>query len=628
MDLEIDDSKAAHVSAFRLRVKLRRTAVALFSPALAAVLLWSVVAGCRGMTAQTGAPDLIIHNARIYTVDRNNPRAEAIAIRGERIAFVGSNELALRLPARTTQVVDAGEATIVPGFHDAHAHFVGLGQSLQRLDLRGTASYEEVVDLVRQRAARAAPGEWILGRGWDQNLWPAKDWPTREPLDAVTPENPVFLTRVDGHAALVNMTAMRQAGLTRDTDDPPGGRIIRDPEGHPSGVLVDRAMPLVSAKIPPESPSRIVEQILLADRETRRLGLTTVHDAGTPWSTVEHYRQLIDDDRLQTRLYVMLRAPTGDLAPHFRRGPLVGHANHRLTVRAVKMSADGALGSRGAALLAPYSDEPATDGLLLLRPEEIYEQTVAASRAGFQTCIHAIGDRANRLALDIFERVQREVPRAKDLRLRVEHAQILHPSDIPRFGALGVIASMQSIHATSDMAWVPARIGAERAAHGAYVWQALMQSGATIANGSDFPVEDADPMLGFHAAVTRQDAAGDPPTGWMPDQRMTRDEALASFTLNAAYAAHLERELGSLEAGKLADLVVLSQDIMTVEPSAILETRVLKTIVGGRVVQDVGPVADAWPRKRPGDRSPSPPRDHGQQEDVLVGSAGASDVVR
>jgi predicted amidohydrolase YtcJ len=551
----------------------------------ALVIAVAALAFAATLTAQPEAPaDLILHGARIYTVNPAAPRAAAVAIRGSRFVYVGTTEGALALRGPETRVVDASGATLLPGLQDAHAHFTGLGASLQMLDLRDAASYEEVVALVRERAKAARPGEWILGRSWDQNRWPVKGWPTREPLDEAAPANPVYLTRVDGHAALANTTALERGGVDAATKDPDGGRIIRDASGRPAGVLVDRAMGLVSSKIPPVSDAQLEEQILLADAQTRRLGLTMVHDAGTDERTIAAYRRLIDAGRLQTRIYAMLRMPLPRLEPFFARGPEPDHGDHRLAVRAIKISIDGALGSRGAAMLEPYSDEPETRGLLVTSPAEATRMTLAASKAGFQTCIHAIGDRANRLVLDIFERVQQEVPHARALRLRNEHAQILHPADIPRFARLGVIASMQATHATSDMPWVPARIGEQRARQGAYVWRTLLDSGATIANGSDFPVEKADPLLGFYAAITRQDPDGRPPGGWMPDQRMTRDETLASFTLHAAYAAHLERELGSIEVGKLADATMLSEDVMTVAPAEILKIRVLRTIVGGRVV--------------------------------------------
>jgi predicted amidohydrolase YtcJ len=400
----------------------------------------------------------------------------------------------------------------------------------------------------------------------------------------VSSQNPVYLTRVDGHAGLANRRALEIAGITRATVDPPGGQILRDAAGHPTGVLVDRAEDLVTSRIPSASPAQLEEQALLADASARRLGLTMVHDAGTSEAIVDLYKRLIDAGRLKTRLYVMLHGTLRDLSAAFSAGPLTGYANGRLAVRAIKVQADGALGSRGAALLDPYEDEPTTSGLLITPPEDVSALTLAASRAGFQTAIHAIGDRANRQVMDLFEQVEREVPAARELRMRVEHAQILDSAEIPRFARLGVIASVQPTHATSDMAWVPARIGEQRMKEGAYVWRQLLASGARLAAGSDFPVEDPNPMLGFYAAITRQDSSGHPPGGWMPAERMTREEALRAFTIDAAYAAHAETLLGSLEPGKLADLVILSHDIMRVDVKAIPQTTVRMTIVGGETV--------------------------------------------
>jgi hypothetical protein len=529
------------------------------------------------------APTLILHNARIYTVDTQSSIAEAIAITGDRILRVGSNSDVLALRSPSTRLIDVGGAAIVPGFHDAHAHVVGLGASLQDVDLRGTRTFEEVVGRVRRRLATARPGEWIVGRGWDQNDWPEKDWPRHDLLSAATPDNPVYLTRIDGHAGLANQKAMEASELTRSTADPPGGRIIRSADGAPTGVLIDEAEGLVTSRIPGVGRQQLEDQIQLADRELRRLGITTVHDAGADANVVDAYKHLVDSGRVKTRLYVMLRGTLAELTPFFNRGP-IEDADHRLTVRSVKIYADGALGSRGAALLEPYSDEPATSGLLTTPPEELYAQTIAAARAGFQVGIHAIGDRANRQVMDLFERVQREMPGSRGLRMRIEHAQILDAAEIPRFAKLGVIAAMQPTHATSDMPWAESRIGPARVAEGAYVWRALLDSGAMIASGSDFPVEDANPMLGFYAAITRQDSAGNPSVGWMPRQRMTREEALASFTRHAAFASHAERFTGSIEAGKLADLLVLSKDIMQIAAREILTTTVRMTVSGGEIV--------------------------------------------
>ena len=548
----------------------------------AAVLLASVAAP----SAQDAPADLILHNAAIYTAEDARPRAEAVAIRGDRIAAVGSSADILKLKGASTRVIDARGAAVIPGLHDAHGHFTGLGSSLQVLRLRGTKNWEQIVGMVRRRAASARPGEWILGRNWDQNDWPVKEFPVHELLSAAAPNNPVYLTRVDGHASIANKAAMEAAGLTKDSKDPEGGRIIRDASGNPTGTLIDKAMGLVSRNIPPLSREQLEEQILLADAEARKLGLTMVHDAGANTETVEAYKRLVDSGKLQTRLYVMLRGPMSMLKPHFDRGPIVDYGNHHLAVRAVKISADGALGSRGAALLEPYSDEPGNTGLLVNPPDEVYAQTLAASKAGFQMCVHAIGDRANRMVMDTFERVQKEVPGSRDLRMRNEHAQILDEADIPRFAKLNVIASMQATHATSDLPWAPARLGPQRVEEGAYVWQKLLKTGAIIANGSDFPVEEPNPMLGIYAAITRQDESGNPPNAWQPGERMSRDETLKSFTIHAAFAAHAEKDLGSLTPGKLADLLVLSKDVMTVAPKEILTTTVTTTIIGGKVVYE------------------------------------------
>lgn len=530
--------------------------------------------------------DLIVHNAVIYTVNDRQAKADAVAVRDGRFVVVGSNADALKLRGPKTRVVDAQGRSVVPGLQDAHGHFTNLGASLQMLKLRGTSRFDQIVEMVRARAATARPGEWILGRSWDQNDWPDKAWPTHDTLTAAAPNNPVYLTRVDGHAALVNKAAMDAAGLSRATRDPDGGRIIRDARGTPSGVLIDHAQQLVSGRIPEVSDQQLEEHILLADAEARKLGLTMVHDAGASPREVEAYKRLIDQGRLKTRLYVMLSGPLDALRAAFAQGPIKDYAKRRLVVQAIKIVADGALGSRGAALLEAYADEPRNAGLLTTPPEQVHAVTLAAAQAGFQTCIHAIGDRANRQALDVFEKVYGEAPVARNLRQRIEHAQILDEADIPRFAQLNVIASMQATHATSDMPWVAVRLGPARTAEGAYVWQKLIRSGAVLANGSDFPVEEPNPMLGLYAAITRQDATGHPPGGWMPDERLSRAEALKSFTWNAAYAAHAEQELGSIEPGKYADLVLVDHDIMTAAPADILKTTVLLTVVGGEVVYE------------------------------------------
>lgn len=553
-----------------------------------AVTLTIAVAGSLAHLHAQAPPvaDLIVHNAVIYTVDAAGTKATALAVSGSRFVYVGDDATALARRGPSTRVIDAGGRAIVPGLHDAHGHFTGLGASLQQIDLRGTTSFEQIVGLVKAKVARAQPGEWIVGRSWDQNDWANTAWPTKDALDAVSPNNPVFLTRVDGHAAIANSLALKIGEVRKTTPDPAGGRYIRLPDGTPTGVMIDRAMGAVGARIPEPSTRQLEEQILLADAEARKLGLTMVHDAGTGTDDVEAYKRLIDRGALQTRIYAMLRMPLKELEPYFKAGPTTDYGDHHLAVRAIKIGADGALGSRGAAMLAPYSDEPGTSGFLTTQEPDIYAMTLAASKAGFQTCIHAIGDRTNRVVMDVFERVQREVPGSRALRMRNEHAQILDPAEIPRFKALDVIASMQATHATSDMPWVPTRLGPTRTAAGAYVWQSLIKAGAVLANGSDFPVEEPNPMLGLHAAITRQDRNGQPPGGWMPEQRLTRDQMLRSFTINAAFAAHAEKDLGSIEVGKLADFVVLSADVMTIDPARILDTTVVQTVIGGKIVYE------------------------------------------
>jgi predicted amidohydrolase YtcJ len=533
--------------------------------------------------AQEPPATLIIHNGPIYTADAVHPTAEAVAVRDGRIVRVGSDADVMRLKGIQTEILDLQGATLVPGLQDAHGHVLGLGTSLTTLDLRDTPTPTRIAELVAERAKTVPAGKWILGRGWDQNDWPEKAWPSREILDRAAPNHPVLLERIDGHASWANSRALQAAGIDATTPDPPGGRLIRDHANMPTGIVVDTAQQLVERHVTEPSAAELEARVLAADRAMSSVGLTMVHDAGTSSATIAVYRRLAAEGRLNTRLYVMIDSSPATTDEWFRRGPLVDD-DYRLTVRAVKMLADGALGSRGAAMLEPYEDEPGNRGLLVTPPERLATIAREAARAGFQPAIHAIGDAANRRVLDIYETVEREVPGARTLRPRIEHAQILDALDIPRFASLGVIASIQPTHCTSDMPWAPARIGAARVAEGAYVWQKLRHSGARLAAGSDFPVERPDPLLGFYAAVTRQTVQGEPPGGWAPAERLSRDEALHAFTADAAYAAHAEQDLGSIEAGKLADFVMVSRDIMRAPPADILRTAVLRTIVAGRTV--------------------------------------------
>jgi len=539
------------------------------------------------LEAQASA-DLVLTNGRIYTVDNARPVASALAARQERILFVGSDAEAKALAGPATQVIDLRGATVVPGIVDAHAHLLGLGNMLQRVNLAGSASYEEVIDRVKAWAKDVPPGKWILGRGWDQNRWPTKEFPTHEALSRAFPNNPVVLTRIDGHALLANAKAMELAHVTATTVDPSGGRIIRLANGAPSGVFVDNAKNLIERAIPAATRADNRKAILAAIAEANRWGLTGVHDPGEDAQTIGIYEELAKSGNYSLRNYVMLSDPgePGSAAalrnPYIQRGPQSALYDGHLWIRAIKLYADGALGSRGAALLAPYSDDPTNSGLLVSRPEHIRAWAEAALRRGFQVNVHAIGDRGNRIVLDAFDSALKKIPKA-DHRFRIEHAQVLSPQDIPRFARLGVIPSMQATHQTSDMRWAEGRVGPQRI-RGAYAWRSLLNTGVVIPNGTDFPVEEVNPLLTFHAAVTRQDPTNWPTGGWYPEQKMTREEALQSMTIWPAYAGFQESILGSLTPGKYADFVVLDRDIMQVPDTEILGTRVISTWIGGRRV--------------------------------------------
>jgi predicted amidohydrolase YtcJ len=533
------------------------------------------------LALQQQPADLIVLNAKVYTADVNRPVAEAFAVRAGRIAFVGSARGALALAGPRTERLDLEGRTVIPGMVDAHAHLLGLGQALRTVDLVGTRSYDEVIARVVERAKTARPGEWIRGRGWDQNDWADTRFPTHQALSRAVPNNPVYLTRVDGHAALVNAKALELAQVTAATPDPAGGRFIRDSAGKPTGVLVDGAQGVVGRVIPAASRAELREETLAAIAEANRWGLTGIHDAGVGAEGIAVYQDLAREGRYSLRNYVMIRGDDSALDTFLKRGPQLALFD-RLWIRSIKLWADGALGSRGAALLEPYADDPGNNGLITTSAERIKSVAVQALKAGFQLNVHAIGDRANRMVLDQFEAAFKEVPVA-DHRFRIEHAQILRYQDIPRFAQLDVIPSMQGSHQTSDMYWVPNRLGWARA-QGAYAWRSLLNTGVIIPNGSDFPVEAVNPLISFHSFVTRQDADNFPPGGWFPEQRTTRQEALWSITLWPAYAAFMENESGTLTAGKYADFVVLDRDIMTVAAEDILKTAVVMTVLGGHAV--------------------------------------------
>ena len=551
--------------------------------ALAILLLAAAVPAMAQLPAQAPA-DLIVTAAHIYTVDPDHPVVAALAVRDGRIVFAGSEREALALKGPRTRELALGDRTVIPGITDAHLHLLGVGTALRTVDLTGTRSYDEVIRRVAVRAREVKPGEWIRGRGWDQNAWPDTRFPTHDALSRAVPDNPVVLERVDGHAVLANARAIEAAGVTASTADPAGGRIVRNADGSPTGVFVDNAMSLIRSVVPPPSRDETRAAILAAVAEVNRWGLTGVHDPGVSTATIDLYEELARAGRFSLRDYVMVMGDSADIARAYQRGPQSALYDGHLWVRAIKQWADGALGSRGAALLEDYSDEAGNRGYYVTDSATILATAIGALRHGFQLCVHAIGDRANRMVLNVYEEALDSVPTA-DHRFRIEHAQVLTHQDIPRFAALGVIPSMQTSHQTSDMYWAVNRLGWTRV-QGAYAWRSLLNTGVVIPNGTDAPVEPLNPMRGFHSAITRQDADNWPPGGWFPDQRMTREEALKAMTLWPAYAAFMENVAGSLSPGKYADFTVLDQDIMTVAPERILDTHVVMTVLGGQTVYE------------------------------------------
>jgi predicted amidohydrolase YtcJ len=528
------------------------------------------------LAAQTA--DLVVTHARIYTVDTAHPAATAIAVKGARILYVGTDAAGFIGPK--TKVIDAQGAAVIPGLFDSHVHMQALGDSLETLDLRGMQSEAAIAAKVKDAAGARRPGEWIRGRAWDQNLFADRQFPTQQSLSKAAPGNPVFLERVDGHAAWVNQKALDMADVNRATADPAGGKILRDPAGRPTGVLIDRAQALVRAKVPAASLAEVERRLERAAGECARLGMTSVADAGIGATELAAYRELIAQHRLPVRIYAMLSVSMNETAlwrSYQAKGPQVSDF---LTVRSLKLYADGALGSRGAALLDPYTDDPHNTGILISSEDFIRTTAQEAAKAGFQVNTHAIGDRAVHIVLNAYAAA---LNGPNDRRFRIEHAQIVAPGDFARFKRYAVIASMQPTHATSDMPWAEQRLGPRRIL-GAYAWQTMWKAGVPVASGSDFPVENPNPLWGFYSAVTRQDHEGNPPAGWYPAQRMSRDEALRSWTYEGAYAAFQENDKGTLEAGKLADFVMLSDDIMQSPARQIWEARVRLTVLGGEIV--------------------------------------------
>lgn len=535
------------------------------------------------MIESNEAADTVLYRGIVHTVDEAHPRAQGVAVRGDRIACVGTNEEVARWIGPETRTIDLGGHTVIPGLIDSHVHMEWYGRYQQEIDLDGAQSYDEAVSRVEACVAGSAPGKWIFGHGWDQTDWKDSRLPSHAKLSAISPHNPVWLVRGDGHSGLANARAMEIAGIARHTPDPDGGEILKDPEtGAATGVFVDRAMQLVAEHFPTASSEETAKHILKAADDAVAVGLTGVHDAGITYETVEIYKRLAGDRRLKPRVYAMLGGFDRFLDDYFRLEPIIGHAGHHFTMRSIKLAVDGAMGSRGALLFEDYSDRPGHRGIAVRDSRLIASIATEALKRGFQVNVHAIGDLGNHTVLNAFEEALGKHSK-KDHRFRIEHVQLISVKDIPRFNRLGVIPSMQQTHATSDMAWTEDRIGPERV-KGNYAWRKLLDSGSILAGGSDLPIESINPLRSLYAAVTRQSPDGHPRDGWYPEERMSLEEALKSFTLWAAYAAFEETLKGSITPGKLADLVVFSKDIMRIPPEDLLSTQVMMTIVGGEIV--------------------------------------------
>jgi predicted amidohydrolase YtcJ len=532
-------------------------------------------------------PDLLVLHAHVITINPRQPIAQAFAVAAGKITWIGSDPDALKQFPSPKQTIDLRGQTVLPGIIDSHTHLFELGKSLLRLNLKDVQNEDEVISRVRERVASTPKGDWIVGWGWDEGKW-AAHYPDNEALSRVSPDSPVFLIGLHTFAAWANEKALAMAGINKNTPDPQNGKIIRDANGAPTGILLNSAQSLVENKLPPVTVEDAKNAITVAAAECVRNGLTSVHEARVSAIMLQAYRELIREHRLPLRIYAMLDgADKAFVQEWLARGPEID-PNHQLTVRAFKLFADGALGSRGAWLLEPYSDAPQTKGVVTTPQSEIHDLTRRSLEKGFQVCTHAIGDAANRMTLDAYEQAEHEVPAARDARLRIEHAQVLAPSDIPRFAQLHAIPSMQPAHCTSDMTWAEKRVGPERV-QGAYAWQSLSKTGVHLPLSSDFPGETLNPFYGIYAAITRQDPNGNPAGGWYPAQRLTLDQALRGYTIEGAYAEFQENAKGSLEPGKLADFVVIDRDMTQLPPTPkdILSIHVLKTFVSGKPVFDL-----------------------------------------
>ena len=539
---------------------------------------------------------MVILGGKIYTASDKRPIVEAVAVKGNKIVFTGQEKEARGLISDQTTVVDLEGKTLTPGFIEGHGHLMGVGYNELNLDLMNVKSYDEMIEAVKKAVTQVQPGQWIVGRGWHQDKWEVKPdkmvkgFPLHQKLSEVSPDNPVFLRHASGHAGFANAKAMEIAGVNQLSvekltgDESQGGEIIRDALGNPTGLFNERAMNLIDQHIPQNTKETDRQALDLALKACLRNGITSFHDAGASRENIDLFHEFKNEGRLSVRLYVMITGRDRDLVHEwFDRGPEIDTSSW-LTIRSIKLNCDGALGSRGAWLLEPYSDRKDFSGLATISMDTVLKTSRDALKHGFQVCSHAIGDRANKEILDRYEIAIRENPsQSGDHRFRIEHAQHLHTSDITRFGTLGVIPAMQAIHMSSDRPWAIERLGEKRIVEGAYMWQALVKSGAKIVNGTDAPVEPLNPIPSFYASVSRKTLKGDPPGGYEPDQKLTRDQALRSYTLDAAYGAFEEDIKGSIEPGKLADFTVFSKDIMTVPEDEILNAEVSMVIVGGKV---------------------------------------------
>ena len=554
--------------------------------AILSLLLVSLVPG----TAKVEPADLIFINGNVYTVNDKQPHAEAVAVKMDRIVFVGSNVAAKKYQGAKTRVVDLHGATVLPGLTDAHYHLIGVGQREMTLNLEGITNLQDFLTKVKARVDQAKPGEWVTGRGWIETFWQPPVFPTRWDLDKIASNNPVFLTRADGHGAVANSAALELGGVTKDTKDPFGGQILRDKKsGEATGMLLDNAQSFVSRHIPPRAEGITEQAVILGVNRSIMLGWTQVQDPGGSYADFGLYSRLYSEGKIKLRIYKAVYGPGPEAERLLRDGPVIEAAGNRLNLRAIKVVSDGALGSRGAALLAPYNDAPDSSGFLRVKEAELLPMLEEALRKGIQVETHAIGDYANRFILDEYEKALRAVPESQrkiaNPRWRIEHAQIVNPADIPRFAKLGIIPSMQPSHAIGDLHFAPSRLGIKRL-EGAYAWNSFIKSGVIVAGGSDAPVERGEPMIEFYAAVARKDMKGFSGEGWHPEEAVTRAQALKMFTIWPAQVAFEENVRGSIEVGKWADLTILSADIIKIPEMDILKTHCLMTVIGGEIVYE------------------------------------------